>query len=1258
MTGPPPQIDPAERLRALLAAQRVERGNAPTASRSALGRLRDLAGNAAQGFAAFVRDFVNLSGLPPGGPNTPPEDLGFRDQADVAESVEALGATTALTAGLTLAPVLAGVLVASGTGLRAASGEPLGSAVVSTLESGLALAEPTADVADKVGADGLAALIRRHPIISEFVLQFGHDLSALAAARISRSATASALDRLAIDFQLDDAVVAAVRDMQQPPPGFVAAVEREIINRPVTQTAFVRQLEALFDQKLRVQRTLEGATNRETAQVIGRGGDFAPVPEPGLIDLESAARLEPHPVNLTGRQAYGLDADVALSREASRVPQGEQPVLLDQLAVNMAREVEALDNVAAAGVRVRQPLNRSRPDFENVLVGGTPEQLAARETARVAEGTAQMQAAQVARLATRALTASGPTLLNEVGGASAKLLSQLVFLGGGGALSQSENEYIRYTGLGAMIIGGGSLTGPLLARAGKAGLRTTLAGVERGFGADAALATARWFVPEHGWGPEFLAIRQQIKENSARGSALAQDYARAARQLAVEAGKIVRAEARTAGFTRRESRVLGREQVGTTLRALSDVAEAEGPGAAVLAGQAEALIPAPLQERAIALMDRMLGDFYEVGQREVAVGRFAQATLDKRAGHYLPRYYLDMERRLFLGDEAAPLPVTRKVTGMRTTAVGVRDDGIPYRVRVEELNEIREADYRALRGFSRAWHNVAVEEGFQQLRALGKVWNVYDEAALSVRNLRRAETALELNDAPAADLKAIRQRLRTAQTALRQLDARPPAGFRKLPDSEGLGSLRGRWVSEETHQFLRDFDKVSSPQRAVVSWNGLMQAWKFTMTALNLPTHVGNIGSNVVLAFMNGGLPWWRVDVYKAAMADFRARGPMYRELRDLGIIGRTFINQETRNALGEFSDIVTRDARRFLRRDYDARSGILNGPTAKRALAQTERFIRAFGHVYQAEEEIFKVAVHMHNRRLGRTAREAAQIANEALVDYSARSGFINMMNSTLIPFFTFPAKVAPVLARSIINHPERLPIALAPFVGLDLISRHLVGIPEIQPYNDKKLGAFDIRYTQIPIVTEDGDMVFMNTGRFTPWGPFVTGSPVETILPRWWPQALQPSNPVIAAASLFLARDPLTGDPIMHELQSPGEKLRAVSGEAATIVAPSMFSRNLPRAIQALDREALDEFFLELGGVVGMRPTLVPQTGERERRRAFGRALEAVELGRRDLRRDLRMSGDTARVIERARRMNQRLLEMILRETESLPDSRRQRK
>jgi hypothetical protein len=1307
-----------------------------------LARLRAMVGAWGKTWGEIVGQAV--SPLPPGQAlpgGAQPTKLTRQEQQDALTA-------SGLAAGFVVAPALMAAVGVSATAARVAARpkEGVRRAAVGALESGFGLGEPVAQVAENVGLEGTAALVRRHPFLSELVLQFGHDVGVLRAQR----SLMRALDPLA-NLNLQPVVREALAGLPyESSPALVAAEERALQNVAL-RTTLVEQLDALRIQRTSEHATLQqGEALRQTApqgfEVTGTRATPAVPDRPSIWEqvhpqaetrlasqrattmdhvaaqiereAEAAVELAASPAAMRSLAETGFfdppRAGVALpAGEAGRLPTVE--IIKQARKLVAPEEFERRVNVEAARRATGQPLQpleqaavveqvarevvaegrprallprQATPPAARAGQAGSPFAQTAEEagatTAALTEraslteriqvltkaGIGQKEAVRLAEQGTPVLRQQAERLaaeldaagggdaskllagiiddlkrLGERGAASPQLLGKILVQGGfvtsGAWLAGSDDEYLSTTGWTLIALGAGSAMGPAIGRASKTAARAFIGGpATRLLGEDDALAFARWFAPEYGMAKELVEARRMTRALNARGQALAADLAQRSRKIAQAAGRTVAQTGRAAGASRAEARQLGRQEASATQQRLLVEARRQQE-----AGPALALpdLPPALQDEALRVIDDFVRGFEDVGKMQDELNRFLQGTLDMPATSYIPRFMLDTERSLFGLDPSPPFSPPVRRTGMR-----IQRDRLPHYVEEDELAQIQRLDYTALRGFSRAFHNVSVETAFRTLRELDRVWPDYDNVALAMRQVERAQAAARLAGARGRQLSPFKRRLEALEERLSELDAAPPEGFRKLPTSAGLGSLRGRWVDTESWRFLRDYERVSTPKRAVVTWNGLMDAWRFTMTALNIPTHLGNIGSNFVLAFINGGLPWWRADVYRAAWRDYVARGPLYRELRDQGILGRTFIAQETRQALGEFTDAVRFDARRLL---LDiATTEAPRGIGLRDGVRVVERFLKGAGQVYGAEEELFKIAVYAYRKSAGDAPQDAARLANEAILDYSQRSGFINFTRAAFIPFFTFSAKAAPVLARNIVDHPERLPLALAPLIALDLIARNVVGVPAVQPYNTQKRGAFDIRYTLMPIVTEDGDAVYLNTGRFTPLGPFVTGSPVETILPKWWPAALTPSHPLIAWSTLFMARDPLSGDPLFTDLQTSPEKAMIAAGEALATVTPSMISRNLTRALKASGTEAL----IEAAGVLGARPVIVEQTGIPERRHAVVRVREARADALRRLRRQLRAAetpADTAAVRERALRYNLRLLELVNELRQGLP-------
>jgi len=585
-----------------------------------------------------------------------------------------------------------------------------------------------------------------------------------------------------------------------------------------------------------------------------------------------------------------------------------------------------------------------------------------------------------------------------------------------------------------------------------------------------------------------------------------------------------------------------------------------------------------------------------------------------------------------------------------------RNDGIPYEIRVEVMDEIRSLTYRLEGGLSRMYSNIASESIFRDIRALpGRVWETWDNAVKALDHLQMERKLLaDTGEGTAKDLRLFDDIIKESERELLLIEREVPSGFKKLITDERLGSMSGRYVNEETHLFMEGFEQVAEPSGLIKAYNSFMQQWRAMMTSRNPATHFGNImsaliGQNHAMV----GLPWWRQDFYASAWKDFRVKGPMYREFQKAGgFSGANASREGFESGLASRSGILTglvNDSNGSVRRllgelaleESAVRNNVVAGVKAvgKKA-AQIDRALTA---AYGAEDAFFRMAGYTWLRqKKGWSQQAAMDLATEAMVDYSQRSGFVNFMRNTTLPFFTFGAGIIKPLSRAVIDHPERIATMAAPFIALDLVSKHVVGVPEVQPR-----GGNVVLNSQLPYVDEDGNFVFLNTGRYTPWGPFITGSPVESILPAWWPQVLMPSGPLVSGVSMLLNRDPRTGQKLLWELDDTFAKAATLAGTASQALLPPILSRASPRALDAFLAEEYKTFGVEMaGGFIG-KPFRVDQTGAPEQGRVIGTVNENVrELRRRTRRRVQAAKGDKDRVREaqeRGQREMARVMEWI---------------
>lgn len=339
-------------------------------------------------------------------------------------------------------------------------------------------------------------------------------------------------------------------------------------------------------------------------------------------------------------------------------------------------------------------------------------------------------------------------------------------------------------------------------------------------------------------------------------------------------------------------------------------------------------------------------------------------------------------------------------------------------------------------------------------------------------------------------------------------------GFTRLPKTERLGTLSEKYVLDPIAHDIEESIKIKVPieqlANKVTSW------WKYGKVVLNPATHVRNMLSNVVQAYTNAGLSPTRVDVYGSALTDLAKKSGDFQEAKDLGLMGSTYYGNEIKQMLDGFKK----------------GNGIMDFAKEK---------IKGLGNLYQAEEQWFKLAVFKHQKELGKTAEEAAKVAQDSLFDYSEVPNSIKFLRETVVgfPFLTFAYKAMPKAVESFIQNPSR-------FANIRRISQAIEGL------NNKEETKAEVsnfpnwmkekskEFLKIPVKDQYGRSQYIDMSYIYPWYSY---------------GGIQPgSHPAISITTSVMKNKDFLGNEIYKTTDTEEEKNIKVAKYVFQQLAPSL--------------------------------------------------------------------------------------------------------
>lgn len=382
-------------------------------------------------------------------------------------------------------------------------------------------------------------------------------------------------------------------------------------------------------------------------------------------------------------------------------------------------------------------------------------------------------------------------------------------------------------------------------------------------------------------------------------------------------------------------------------------------------------------------------------------------------------------------------------------------------------------------------------------------------------------------------------------------DDNPGGAWAQVPDTsipgtgiKRFGKLAGKWVPGDV---LSELSAKAGPNSELTrAYLKGLSFWKEGKTSMNPVTHVNNVVSNLVMADLAGVnlLDPRSMKLYAEAFTDYRNKGPAFQEAQAAGLFGGEWYGNE----VGQYmpTPAVAKTAK-------TAES--LAARFANKVVSGAQKGRHWMGHMYQAEDQLFKLLLYKQGRQRGLSENDAATWAERWVFDYSTLAPGARKIKNTAIPFFSYTSKAVPALTFAATHYPWRV----AKWVGLlaafnaysfmkvygadseemkesegELLPEYLrgrssfFGVPKAirLPENDSSTGA--ARYVDISRFVPLGDLFDTDNQ--------MGGAPL--------PAPIMPNNPILTVALGMLGnKDSFTGKDIVREsdtgMEAAGKRL-----------------------------------------------------------------------------------------------------------------------
>lgn len=254
------------------------------------------------------------------------------------------------------------------------------------------------------------------------------------------------------------------------------------------------------------------------------------------------------------------------------------------------------------------------------------------------------------------------------------------------------------------------------------------------------------------------------------------------------------------------------------------------------------------------------------------------------------------------------------------------------------------------------------------------------------------------------------------------------------------GELAGKLVHPEVFNILKSvsrgkqIDNLPDAWRAAhrLAWKpyvGALRLWKVGKTALNPVAHVNNWMGNSLMTYINGYNP---LEVMSKGISSFAKKDNFHRDAEVHMLLDTTMLRAELDTQI--FGEILDDFRRGSAGAESDSLSAIAVPGYMSKAMGLALKGAKATGRglmgysdamqqAYQYGDYLWKLGLYRKLRESNWTEQAAIEEVNRLFFDYRhVPSGVKFLRDSGLAPFITYTYKAIPVVAKALIDRPERV--------------------------------------------------------------------------------------------------------------------------------------------------------------------------------------------------------------------------------------------
>lgn len=413
------------------------------------------------------------------------------------------------------------------------------------------------------------------------------------------------------------------------------------------------------------------------------------------------------------------------------------------------------------------------------------------------------------------------------------------------------------------------------------------------------------------------------------------------------------------------------------------------------------------------------------------------------------------------------------------------------------------------------------------------------------------------------------------------------------------GHLAGRLLPGPIWNDVRQLNNRFMPLGE--TFQAILRAWKISKTALSPAVHMNNLMSNFVMADwhdVSAGHVAKSLQIILAAQAgrgkggigavgnlagktlgiadQEAAREILARYEASGGSIGGWVaqeLNDETMQAVRDALRVEANAAAAASGRSavgvYAALQALLQGklPTAYEALRGTKagEVVATEGRnlidLYQAEDDIFRLAAWLKAKEGGSSDADAGRVARRSFLDYSINAPWVATMRATAWPFISYTYRAVPMLLEVAGKRPHKLLKLVALAGALNALGVMLAGDSDDDDERRRRLlpeekagriwGAVP-KLIRMPWNDAHGSPVYLDIRRWIPVGDVLDLGQGNAALPV--PPSLLPGGPLAVLGEVVFNLSMFTGEKLTLDTDTYTEKGMKVADHLWKAAAPNI--------------------------------------------------------------------------------------------------------